>query len=246
MEQKIPAVTNNNFFNNSTAFVEGQAVEVRLKGKRRWRDATVTKVYSNGLLDVVYVNGDNDTAILPILVRAIKGSVVLEGDDSNDGSNGSNDSNDGSNDSNDGSNNSTNDTSNFNIRDKEELFNKLVKNTKNSYIDNNITSLKLALSTISSMIHVYTSCMSNMMALLLTGLINNNLFKDMIHNLIIRRLKIREYTGYINSKLDIEGKFQFLKDIKFTGIEEVQEVCNGIYNTCLDERIDELQNENDN
>ena len=235
MEQKIPAVSNNNFFNNSTAFVKGQAVEVRLKGKRSWRDAAVTKVYSNGLLDEVYVNGENDTAISPLFVRASKGSVVLEGDDTNDGSN---DSNDGS--------NSTNDTSNFNIRDKEELFNKLVKNTKNSYIDNNITSLKLALSTISSMIHVYTSCMSNMMALLLTGLINNNLFKDMIHNLIIRKLKITEYTGYINSKLDIEGKFQFLKDIKFTGIEEVQEVCNGIYNKCLDERIDELQNENDN
>ena len=142
------------------------------------------------------------------------------------------------------SDNSTNSDDSRNIEDKEILFNELIKTTKNSYIDNNITSLKLALSTLSSMIHVYTSCMSNMMALLLTGLINNNLFKDMIHNLIIRRLKITEYTGYINSKLDIEAKFQFLKDIKFTGIEEVQEVYTSIYNKCLDERINELQNNN--
>ena len=212
MSKKIPTVINTDSSNEMLSiatpvdiavFVEGQVVEVRLKNKRRWCEAKVTKIHWDGKIDLVYITGKSEKEVLSQFVRAIK--VKISDPFSKDASkNASTDdvTNDSDN-STDAYNNDANDYSDYNIDAKEALFNELIKNTKNTYIDNNMMSLKLGASTLSSMLQLYLSCMSNIITLLVTGLVNNNLFRDAIHNSIIRSLKFREYTQYISSKLDV-------------------------------------------
>ena len=142
--------------------------------------------------------------------------------------------------------NNIKDDINSKLHTASNLHYELILKSKNNYIDKNIVSLKVGVTALTSAMHLYLNCLTGVITLFINGIISNNIFKDLICNVIKRALFVREQMVYIYDKLNIKEQLKFTENINFTGpIGDVKKIVNELYLKCLQERINNLSETND-
>ena len=135
---------------------------------------------------------------------------------------------------------------NSKLHTASNLHCQLILKSNNNYIDKNIVSLNVGISALTSAIQLYLNCLTGIITLFVNGIISNDIFKDLICNIIKRALFVREQMVYIYDKLNIKDKLKFTENINFSGpIGDVKNLINELYLKCLQERINNLSETND-
>lgn len=122
-----------------------------------------------------------------------------------------------------------------------EQFTNKVKNSTNTYIDNNKTSIRLCVSTVSSILQLYMTTLSSIFILFSNGIISNKLFTDFVRNISRKIIVIQEYVIYTTENLNLKSQLNSIKQTTFIpNLNDLKKSITDIYYEELSSRINQL------
>lgn len=138
-------------------------------------------------------------------------------------------------------NRQTNKTDNCTDENRFNQFTYKVRNSTNTYIDSNKTSIRICVATVSSILQLYMTTLSSIFILFSNGIISNKLFTDFVRNISKKIICVQEYIIYATEKLNLESHLNSIIQHTFIpNIADFKSCVTDIYYEELSARINEL------